>query len=101
MEGLLHQTAAPIQLQVQPKDSLLKTSRGKKRKYSIAHPRGPRARANGHLDVNLGDKGPPHALGGPHCPLGTRGREKLTNSALGDWDMAPSIAGNIPRTSRP
>ena len=56
---------------------------------------------NGNLDVASVDKGPPHVLGGSCCPLGTRGGEKLANSALSDWDMAPNIAGNITRASRP
>ena len=58
-------------------------------------------RVNSHLDVALGNKSPPHTLGDSCCPLGPRGGEKLTNSALGDWDIAPSLKGDISRPSRP
>ena len=62
-------------------------------------------RANSHLDVALGNQSLPNVLGGSCCPLELRVGEKLTNSALGDalgdWDMAPSLKGDIPRASRP
>ena len=100
VEALLHWTAALIQLQVQTKGALLKPGMGK-REYSLACSRGLRARANSHLDVALGNKRPLLALGGSCCSLGPRGREKLTNNVLGDWDMAPSLKGGTSRASRP
>ena len=45
-------------------------------------------RANSHLDVALGNKSPPRALGCSCHPLGKSGGEKLANSAVDDWDMA-------------
>ena len=57
--------------------------------------------ANSHLDTALGNKSPAHVLGGSCCPLGPRGGEKLTNSALGDWDVTSSLKGDIFRASRP
>ena len=99
MEALLHWTGAPIQLQVQTKDALLQPGMGKW-KYSLTCTCGPRARAHSHLDMALGNKSPLHALGGSCFPLGKRVGEKLANSALGDWDMAPNLKGGISRASR-
>ena len=82
MEALLHQTSSPIQLQVQTKGALLKSGMGKW-EYSLACSGGPGARANSPLDMALGIKSLSHVLGGSYCPLGPRGGEKFTNSALG------------------
>ena len=92
-------TAAPIQLQVQTKDGF-EARHGKTEEYSVAYSGGPGARANSHSDVAWGSQSLPHALGGSCCPLGPRGGEKLTNSALGDWDMAPDLKGGTSRASR-
>ena len=60
VEVLLSQTIAPIQLQVQTKDALLKPGMGKQGEYSLAHSRGPGARANSLLNVALRNKSHPH-----------------------------------------
>ena len=54
-------------------------------------------RANSHLNVALGNKSPPHGLGGSCCPLGPSGGEKLTNSAqvIGTWP--PILKVTYPR----
>ena len=75
-------------------------SHKKRGKYSLFCSWGPEAKANYHLDLAVGNNPPPHALGGSCCLLGARGGEKLANSALGDWDMALNLKGNISRASR-
>ena len=100
VDALLHWTAAAIQLHVQTKDALLKPGMGKQ-EYFLSCSTGPGARANSHLDVALGNKSLSHVLGGSCCPLGPRGGEKLTNSALGDWDVTSSLKGDIPRANKP
>ena len=83
------------------KGYLAETRHGETGEYSLACSRGPGARANTHLDEALGNKSPSHALGGSCCPLGPRCGERLTSSVLGDWDIAPSLKGDVSRASRP
>ena len=84
VEVLLHGTAAPIQLQVQTKDALLKTGMGKRGNILLPPPE----------DLEHGQtttwmwpreiKAPSHVLGGTCFPLGTMDGKKPAKSTLGD-----------------
>ena len=96
VEVLLSQTIAPIQLQVQTKDALLKPGMGKQGNILLPALEG----------LERGQTAPwtwPWELKASHMcwvALGAKGGEKLTNSALGDWDMG-RLKGDISRASRP
>ena len=97
MQVLLHQTAAPIQLKIQTKGSLLKPGMGKQGNILLPALEG---LEQGQTAIWMW----PWEIKASHMcwvALGAKGGEKLTNSALGDWDMVPSLKGDISRASRP
>ena len=84
MEALLHQTAAPIQAQVQTKGTLLKPGMGKQGNTLLP---APEVLERGQIPTWMR----PWEIKAPHmswvalvAPWGQGGREKLTNSALGN-----------------
>ena len=86
MEAQLHRTAPPIQLQVQTKGALLKPGMGKQGNILLPAPAGLEQRQTATWTW-------PWEIKASHMcwvALGAKGGEKLTNSALGDWDMGPS-----------
>ena len=81
--------------------TLLKSGMGKEGNSLLPGPEGQKQGQTATWTWPWEIRTPRYALGGSCCPLGTRAGEKLANSALGDWDRAPSLKGDILRARRP